>query len=124
MTSHRHGLYASIISGYSDKTLEDWISKAKKSLTLVENKDYVVRFNPETKRQEVVIVDLQNTGRLNVGSRWSKGLHEMVEVKHQIKPKDENLTGASLSHPAFFGQYEFIYGLTGTIGTEQERKEV
>jgi preprotein translocase subunit SecA len=47
-----------------------------------------------------------------------------VEVKHKIKPKDENLAAASMSHPAYFNQYQLIYGLTGTIGTEQERIEV
>lgn len=51
---------------------------------------------------EIIIVDFENTGRLNVGSRWSYGLHEFVEVKHKIKPKDESLTAASMSHPAFF----------------------
>jgi preprotein translocase subunit SecA len=66
---------------------------------------------------EIIIVDLENTGRLNIGSRWSNGLHEFVEVKHKIKPKDESLTAASMSHPAFFNEYKLIYGLTGTIGT-------
>ena len=29
-----------------------------------------------------------------------------------------------MSHPAFFNEYKWIYGLTGTIGCEAERKEV
>lgn len=36
----------------------------------------------------MVIVDFENTGRLKFGSRWSNGLHELVEVKHGIKPRD------------------------------------
>lgn len=72
----------------------------------------------------MVIVDSENTGRLNFGSRWSYGLHEFVEVKHNLHPKDQSLTAASISHPSFFRHYTMIYGLTGTIGTMQERSEV
>lgn len=67
-----------------------------------ENTDYTIRFNSEDNKREVVIVDVDNTGRLNIGSRWSRGIHEFLEVKHCISPSDESYTAASMSHPAFF----------------------
>jgi preprotein translocase subunit SecA len=71
----------------------------------------------------VVIID-QDTGRLCDGSRWQHGLHQFLEYKHGLPIKEETLTLGALSHPAFFGYYEEIYGVTGTIGTKIERSEI
>jgi preprotein translocase subunit SecA len=64
------------------------MDQAKKATEMIENKNYVVKYSKEKNQMEIIIVDFENTGRLNVGSRWSYGLHEFVEVKHKIKPKD------------------------------------
>ena len=111
------------VSHISNNQIKNWISKAKHALELKKNKDYIVRFNERTKQKEVQIVQL-STGRISVGSRWSNGLHEFVEVKEGIIPKTENNTIASISHPSFFKNYETIFGLTGTMGSTIERNEI
>lgn len=88
-----------------------------------ENRDYIVHIDVKTLEKSIIIVD-SDTGRLNTGSRWSHGIHEFLEVKHGISPKNESFTAASISHPSFFNDYNKIYGLTGTIGTDFERKKL
>ncbi len=62
---------------------------------------------------EIVIID-QDTGRLCSGSRW----------EHGLSIQEDTLTLGSLSHPAFFNSYAEVYGLTGSIGSAQEREEI
>ena len=75
------------------------------------------------KKKKVFIVDLY-TGRINIGSRWSYGVHEFVEIKENLIPEKESLTIASISHPSFYDNYNCIFGLTGTIGEINERNEI
>lgn len=72
----------------------------------------------------MVIVDYSNTGQLRYGSRWSQGIHEFVEAKEGLEPESANLTIASLAHPSFFGRYDLLLGVTGTMGAKEERREV
>lgn len=111
--------------------LKVWYSSARKAFFELQlNRDYVIEWcvspgNPGAGLQpKITIVDYQNTGRLNTGSRWSNGLHEFTEIKHNILPEKESLTAASMSHPAFFAYYQCVFGLTGTIGEQIERQEI
>lgn len=123
--------YAEQVNQIPDKKILQWLSSAKSSLEDKKlNRDYVILTKEKTRGenekdiQQVVIVDYKNTGRLNPGSRWQHGLHEFVETKEGIEPQSESLTSASMSHPAFFNSYKEIYGLSGTVGEEIERKEI
>ena len=100
------------------------IDSALKALSLEENKDYVVTSPEGAACREIVIVDKASTGRLSEGCRYSKGLHEFLELKHHIPVRKESLLLSSLCHPVYFGQYQVIYGLTGTIGLEAEKQEL
>src|SRR5689334_6750220 len=75
--------------------------------------DYVV------KDGEVIIVD-EFTGRLMPGRRWSDGLHQAVEAKEQLAPKEENQTLATITFQNFFKLYKKIGGMTGTAMTEED----
>ena len=52
------------------------------------------------------------------------GLHEFIEVKEGLEPETESNTIASISHPSFFSNYNIIFGLTETIGSDIEREEI
>ena len=103
--------------------LNSWIQNAKLALEFKKDEKYIVRYNEEKGKKEVQIIQL-STGRVNIGSRWSNGLHEFVEVKEGLEPETENNTIASISHPSFFKHYNIIFGLTGTIGSDIERNEI
>ncbi|HVC09107.1 MAG TPA: preprotein translocase subunit SecA [Elusimicrobiota bacterium] len=75
--------------------------------------DYVV------KDGEVVIVD-EFTGRLMPGRRWSEGLHQAVEAKENLAPKEENQTLATITFQNFFKLYRKMSGMTGTAMTEED----
>ena len=107
----------------SNGQLNSWIHKAIVALKYKKGEKYIVRYNEDKKRKEVQIIQL-STGRVNVGSRWTGGLHEFVEVKEGLEPENESNTIASISHPSFFSNYKTIFGLTGTIGSEIEREEI
>jgi preprotein translocase subunit SecA len=79
--------------------------------------EYVVKQGE--KGPEVVIVD-EFTGRLMPGRRWSEGLHQAVEAKEGIVPREENQTLATITFQNFFKMYEKLGGMTGTAMTEAD----
>lgn len=111
-----------------DEQLRKWVDKAFTALfRLNENKDYIIassKLKEGDLERSIKIVDADNTGRIMQGSRWSKGLHEFVEVKHKIKVEKENLIPISMSHAVFYNMYHTLYGLTGTLGSSVEREEI
>ena len=112
------GIHEASLKQIDDSKLKVLAEKARKAMVqCVLGQDYVVQGG------EVQIVDV-DTGRLQPSCRWSKGLHEMVEVKEGIKVKPENGTIASISHPSFFDDYVTIFGITGTVGEQAEREEI
>lgn len=109
----------------SDYQLRRLIENARVAKNLLKRDiHYIVGFNQKEKKYEIQIVDHENTGRINFGSRWSEGLHEFVEVKEGLQVRSQSLTIAAVSHPSFFGRYIEIYGLTGTLGDKTERDEI
>jgi preprotein translocase subunit SecA len=77
------------------------------------DKEYVVRDG------EVVIVD-EFTGRMQIGRRWSDGLHQAVEAKEGVAIQRESRTYASITYQNYFRMYEKLSGMTGTAITSQE----
>jgi preprotein translocase subunit SecA len=94
---------------------EDWphfIENALRAHTLYErDKEYVVEGD------EVIIVD-EFTGRKMTGRRWSDGLHQAVETKEGLKPKQENQTLATITFQNYFRMFKKLAGMTGTALTE------
>ncbi|MFN7668838.1 MAG: preprotein translocase subunit SecA, partial [Planctomycetota bacterium] len=66
---------------------------------------------------EVVIVD-EFTGRLMPGRRWSDGLHQCVEAKEGLPPREENRTLATITLQNYFRMFGKLAGMTGTAMTE------
>lgn len=122
------GKYRESIAKFSEKQWETWLQSAYKAFyVLKEKEDYVVM--PQQKsggklQDSIVIIDKENTGERQEKSRWQNGLHEFLEIKHRLKVSPEGLMPAAISHPIFFNMYKNIYGLTGTMGSHIERKEI
>ncbi|MEZ5965189.1 MAG: preprotein translocase subunit SecA [Planctomycetota bacterium] len=108
-------------SFYGDPQNMDWphhIEQALRAHHIYEkDKDYVVMENPATKEMEVVIVD-EFTGRLMTGRRWSDGLHQAVEAKEGITPREESMVLATITLQNYFRMFEKLAGMTGTAMTE------
>jgi preprotein translocase subunit SecA len=81
------------------------------------DRDYLVKWNEEEGKDEVVIVD-EFTGRLMPGRRWSDGLHQAIESKEGVKIERENQTLATITFQNYFRMYKKLAGMTGTADTE------
>jgi preprotein translocase subunit SecA len=62
----------------------------------------------------VVIID-QSTGRLAPGRVWSRGLHQLIELKERCKPSGETVTVAQITYQRFFQRYLHLCGMSGTL---------
>ncbi len=78
------------------------------------DKEYVVQGG------EILIVD-EFTGRIQLGRRWSEGLHQAIEAKEGVPIQKETRTYASVTFQNYFRMYEGLGGMTGTgLSSEEE----
>jgi len=112
-------------SFYSDTANMEWPHLLETALrahhVYEKDKNYVVveSKGPDGQPQppEVVIVD-EFTGRLMPGRRWSDGLHQCVEAKEGLPPREENRTLATITLQNYFRMFDKLAGMTGTAMTE------
>lgn len=76
---------------------------------LARDRDYVVR------EGRVSIVD-ETTGRAAPGRAWSRGLHQLVEIKEGGTATARNTAVAQISYQRFFPRYLRLAGMSGTVG--------
>lgn len=69
----------------------------------------------------VEIVD-PTTGRVSPGRRWSRGLHQLIELKEGLAPSPLQRTLAQLTFQRFFPRYWRLCGMSGTL--HEARKEL
>lgn len=109
----------------TDDQLHAWLESAGQALyKKKENVDYVIRSSRDDEGRlvrEVQIVSI-DTGRISERNRWSGGLHEFLEVKHDITVEKESITPITLSHAVFYGFYQTITALTGTAERFQTKE--
>ena len=72
------------------------------------DRDYLVRAGV------VVIID-EATGRLAPGRMWSRGLHQLIELKEGCQPTGEQVTAAQITYQRFFARYLRLGGMSGTL---------
>jgi len=112
---------AGVESFYSNPEHMDWPHHIEQSLCAhnihKRDKDYVVAQNNESGKVEVIIVD-EFTGRLMTGRRWSDGLHQAVEAKEGMTPKEESQVLATITLQNYFRMFDKLAGMTGTAMTE------
>ena len=94
---------------------EDMLCLALAALHLYErDRDYVLRAG------KVFIVD-DSTGRAAPGRAWSRGLHQLIEIKEDCAPGRAYATVAQITFQRFFRRYLRLAGMSGTLnGAERE----
>jgi preprotein translocase subunit SecA len=63
---------------------------------------------------KVLIID-DTTGRVAPGRAWSRGLHQLIELKEQCLPTATQVTAAQITYQRFFPRYLRLGGLSGTL---------
>jgi preprotein translocase subunit SecA len=77
----------------------------------------------ETRTKRIMPIDFSNTGVVQPSTTWSDGLHQFLQIKHGLKMTALTVTTNYLSNMGLFTRYgKNIFGLTGTIGSEDAQK--
>jgi preprotein translocase subunit SecA len=71
--------------------------------------------------QEVVIID-ETTGRAAPGRVWSRGLHQLIELKENCPLTGQQQTIAQTTFQRFFARYLRLSGISGTL--HESRREL
>ena len=53
--------------------------------------------------------------------RYSEGIQQFLETKHQLSVSDVTLTTNYLSNFSFYTRYQELHGLTGTLGNHWDK---
>jgi preprotein translocase subunit SecA len=75
---------------------------------LQRDREYVVR------ERAIHLVD-ENTGRTAPGRAWSRGLHQLVEIKEGVPLTRRNETLTQITFQRFFVRYLRLAGISGTL---------
>lgn len=66
-------------------------------------------------RDDAVHIIDEITGRISPGRVWSRGLHQLIELKEHCKPSGETVTAAQITYQRFFPRYLRLGGMSGTL---------
>ena len=98
---------------------DSWVKSALSALSKVRDVDYVIKTITVNNKEHKIIapVDFGNTGVVQTSLNWSHGLHQFLQLKHNLRMTPEGLITSFLSHVSYFKNYgNNIYGMTGTLG--------
>ncbi|XP_045032858.1 uncharacterized protein LOC123474632 isoform X2 [Daphnia magna] len=109
---------------FVDRHLDTWLESAFQALDLRPDEDYVIDqdrtdTSPDLNPQ-VIIID-PDTGTDQNLSQWDEALHQFVQLKEGCKLTLQTLKAVFISNATYINQYPYIYGLSGTLGSEQEK---
>ncbi|MGB7989488.1 MAG: hypothetical protein WCF44_08830 [Candidatus Methylophosphatis roskildensis] len=63
---------------------------------------------------KIVIID-ETTGRVAPGRAWSRGLHQLIELKEGCEPSAPLVTAAQITYQRFFPRFMRLGGVSGTL---------
>ena len=100
--------------------VDNWVQSLIKSLRMKLNNEYLIIEN------DIVPVDQDNTGVIQKSVMLSFGLHQFLQMKHNLPVTPISITTNYLSNLGFFKRYNRngknnILGMTGTLGSQKER---
>jgi len=106
--------------------LNKWIESGIRAMYLQNGKEYIID-RPKTGQMDesadINIIDL-DTGTDMPNSQWDEGLHQFLQIKHGCKLSSLSLKSVFISNVSFFKKYVNLYGMTGTLGSLQERQKI
>ncbi|BFD46152.1 MAG: hypothetical protein DMENIID0002_07980 [Rickettsia endosymbiont of Sergentomyia squamirostris] len=108
------------LKAYAEKQLDKWIDNALYAkYACHENQQYIIK----SKNGEGIItpVDYMNTGVNLNNTVWPYGLHQFLQLKHNLHLTTETLTNSHVSNMHYIKKYgSKIFGMTGTLGSNAE----
>ena len=110
---------------FVNRNLDSWLENALLALELEPGEDYVVDHdrtdtNPDLNPQ-VIIID-PDLGTDLPSSEWGGSLHQFLQLKEGCQLTLQSLKSIYISNTKYTKLYEKQMGVSGTLGTEPERK--
>ncbi len=108
------------------KKVPRWIASAVKARFMVDKDNFVIDINKNdenklNRQKDIVVID-KDTGVEQYSTRWSEGLAQFLWLKYRRKFFAETLKALFISNKKFFHGYgKRLYGLTGTLGSEDSK---
>ncbi|KAL4007205.1 hypothetical protein ACER0C_001057 [Sarotherodon galilaeus] len=97
--------------------LNVWIKNAFYAQTMTKDHEYVIE------KHGIVPVDYSCTGVVENCMKWSDGLQQFLEMKHESKLSDMTAITNYMSNVGLLQKYgNQIYGMSGTLGKQVETK--
>ncbi|CAO1318605.1 unnamed protein product [Diamesa serratosioi] len=104
--------------------LNTWIESAMRAMYMQNEREYIVDVdrsgNSMDINPKIFIIDI-STGNDESNSQWDAALHQFLQLKHGCKLTMQNLKAVFISNITFFRLYKQIIGMTGTLGSKEER---
>ncbi|CAC5367811.1 unnamed protein product [Mytilus coruscus] len=101
---------------FVENRLISWIENAFTAKHMLNGREYLVKDN------DVVPVDFESTGVVQLDTKWGDCLHQFLEIKHGKKLSQITLVTNFMSNQEYFRRYKGkIFGVSGTLGTEREK---
>ena len=100
---------------FFEKQRPKWVINAVEAMNYQENVHYIVQDG------QIKPVDYFSTGIVQNSTNWSDGLHQFLQLKHNLRMTCESFTTNFLSNIGFIKGYKKVFGLTGTLGSEKAR---
>ena len=113
--------YPKFLDDFVKSQLHYWINNTYYAKHIFKKeKDYTIS-NKRLGYDCITPIDRKNTGELELNTIYRNGLHQMLQIKEDIRVQSESLTHTFLSHVTYFQKFKKgnFFGLTGTIGGEE-----
>ena len=105
------------LKNYAQKQLNQWVEMSILATQQYEDIDYRI------KDGEIKPIDKNSTGIVHTNMSWQNGLHQFLQIKHGLAISPESFTTCFISNISYFKKYgNNIYGMTGTLGSEESKK--
>lgn len=66
-------------------------------------------------RNDAIHIIDDTSGRVAAGRAWSRGLHQLIELKEGCRTSAEFVTAAQITYQRFFTRYLHLCGMSGTL---------
>ncbi|ETO31729.1 Helicase conserved domain containing protein [Reticulomyxa filosa] len=114
------------LEGFAGEQLQRWLDTMISSYYYQEKSNYIIHkpdYGSRYQFRTITPIDYENTGALQHGLQWSDGLHQYLQIKHQLTMYPENVVSIFMSFFGFFSKYKGnIYGVSGTLGLEHHHE--
>ncbi|KAM3590163.1 uncharacterized protein V6R79_004936 [Siganus canaliculatus] len=116
LNQQQHGCYVpGFLSDLVKSKLKVWIENAFLAQIMEKDHEYVIE------KHGVVPVDYSCTGVIENSMKWTDGLQQFLEMKHELKLSDMTAITNYMSNVGVFQKYGTqIFGISGTLGQRAE----